>query len=202
MCVWMILREYMQIHNADQEHNNLHFKDAFFCFLDPAQRNHGRLDNDGRSCAVRQAPHSPFVSTTMQMKEVGHATENKEDKWAVPKTKSCHWHLLSRLGPFYLHSNSFAFDLLDIDVRHKKKFIAWVHVYHDSHTQCNAMSWGPMQWHDIQWIWCNIEVRVNGICVSTCTYTEPTQNTIIPFTSKFFCSRPSAAQPRPSRQGW
>ena len=26
----MILREYMQMHNADQEHNNLHFKDAFF----------------------------------------------------------------------------------------------------------------------------------------------------------------------------
>ena len=49
-------------------------------FLDPAQRNHGRLDKDGRSCAMRHAQHGPFVSTTMQVQEVGDATKNKKDK--------------------------------------------------------------------------------------------------------------------------
>ena len=72
--------ECMQMHNVVKDHNNdFSFKNAAF-FLDPAQRNHGRLDNDGRSCAVGQAPHSPFVSTTMQVQEKGDATEKKEDK--------------------------------------------------------------------------------------------------------------------------
>ena len=72
--------EYMQIHKVVEDHDNaFSFKDAVF-FLDPAQRNLGRLDNDGRSCAVGQAQHGPFVSTTMQVQEGGDVTVKKEDK--------------------------------------------------------------------------------------------------------------------------
>ena len=57
------------------------FFSLFDCafFHDQAQRNPGRLDKDGRSCAVRQT-HDPFVSTTMQVQEGGDVTVKKEDK--------------------------------------------------------------------------------------------------------------------------
>ena len=48
-------------------------------FFDPAQRTPGRIDSDGRSCAVGHAQHGSFVSTTMQVQEGGDVTV-KEDK--------------------------------------------------------------------------------------------------------------------------
>ena len=52
------------------------FNCALF-FLDTEQRNPGSLDNDGRSCAVKQT-RGPFVSTTMQVQEGGDVTVTSE----------------------------------------------------------------------------------------------------------------------------
>ena len=50
----MYMCEDMQMHSVVKDHNNpLYFRNASFLFLDPEQRNHGHLDNDGRSCAVK-----------------------------------------------------------------------------------------------------------------------------------------------------
>ena len=74
----MYMCEDMQMHSILKDHNHAFSFISSAFFFDPAQRNRGHLHNDGRSCAVRQAPHNPFVSTTMQVQEEGDAKE--EDK--------------------------------------------------------------------------------------------------------------------------
>ena len=90
----MYMCEDMQMHRVRKDHNNAFSFIASF-FPNPEQRNHGHLHNDGRSCAVRQAPHSFFVSTTMQVQEEGDAKE--EDKWTLPIVSSKRWTLLMRM---------------------------------------------------------------------------------------------------------
>ena len=90
----MYMCEDMQMHRVRKDHNNAFSFIASF-FPNPEQRNHGHLHNDGRSCAVRQAPHSPFVSTTMQVQEEGDAKE--EHKWTLPIVSSKRWTLLMRM---------------------------------------------------------------------------------------------------------
>ena len=104
-------------------------------------------------------------------------------KQRCPRTKkkknNLRSHSLSRLGPCDSHAVSFAFNFLDIDVRHQTKNVHCVSSsvsWQQYARQCNVMM--SLQWHDIQWICCNIDERVKGIYIYIYIYMK----------TCFFCS--------------